>query len=70
MVPACFAPNFLHGICLLVALGGFSGKTESIFITGSEIWHLDPKGRVVGTGDASAPKYSPLLFKCLFSIQK
>jgi hypothetical protein len=37
MVPACFAPNFLHGNCLLGPLGGFCGKTESIFITGFEI---------------------------------
>jgi hypothetical protein len=63
MVPAWFGPNFLHGKCLLVALGGFCGKIESIFMTGSKIYHLDPKGRVVGTGDASGPKYSPLLFK-------
>jgi len=70
MVSVGFCPNFLHGICSLVALDGFCGKTESIFITGSEIFDLDPEGRVVGTGDASVQKYSPLLFKCLFSIQK
>jgi hypothetical protein len=63
MVAAWFCPNFLHGICLLGPFDGFCGKTESIFITGSEIYDLDPEGRVVGTGDASAPKYSPLLVK-------
>ncbi len=61
MVAACFGPNFLHRICSVVALEGFCGKIESIITTGSEIFDLDPKGRVVGTGDASAPKYSPLL---------
>jgi hypothetical protein len=70
MVPACFAQNFLNEKCSVVALEGFCGKTESIFIMGSEIIDLDPKERVVGTGDASVPKYSPLLFKCLYSIQK
>jgi hypothetical protein len=63
MVAAWFGPNFLHGNCLVALLDGFCGKTESIFTVGSEIFELDPKGRVVGTGDAIAPKYFPLLFK-------
>jgi hypothetical protein len=37
MVAACFAPNFLHGKCLLGPFDGFCGKTEPIFIMGSEI---------------------------------
>jgi hypothetical protein len=37
MVAAWFGPNFLHGNCLLVALGGFCGKIKSIFKTWSEI---------------------------------
>jgi hypothetical protein len=37
MVADWFGPNFLHGIYSVVGLGGFCGKIESIFITGSEI---------------------------------